>query len=188
MIPSSKVSNRLKGLGRFVKTKRFSNNLLAGAFVLAGLLLSGCDSTNKLPLASGKSLDLQAEQTLVINYWADWCKPCRHEIPELNQLDKEEGITVIGIDFDKHQGQQLDDLIQDMNIDFAVLAGDLEPNAIHPELSRQAKALPMTYLLTIPAKASGKTARLSPVFLGPQTKDGLLKKISTFKTAQAEKS
>ncbi|WP_299771925.1 TlpA disulfide reductase family protein [uncultured Pseudoteredinibacter sp.] len=171
-----------------MKAKRFSKNLLAGAFVLAGLLLNGCDSANKLPLANGEAIDLQAEQTLVINYWADWCKPCRHEIPELNQLDKEEGITVIGIDFDKHQGQQLDDLIEDMKIDFAVLAGDLEPNAIHPELSRQAKALPMTYLITIPTQASGKSAQLSPVFLGPQTKEGLLKKISAFKSMRAKSS
>lgn len=28
---------------------------------------------------------------LVVNYWAEWCAPCREELPELNALDKEKG-------------------------------------------------------------------------------------------------
>ena len=28
-------------------------------------------------------------QWVLVNYWAQWCKPCIEEIPELNQLDSE---------------------------------------------------------------------------------------------------
>lgn len=32
----------------------------------------------------------QSDTTYVINFWATWCKPCREELPLLNQLAREE--------------------------------------------------------------------------------------------------
>lgn len=32
----------------------------------------------------------QSDTTYVINFWATWCKPCREELPLLNQLALEE--------------------------------------------------------------------------------------------------
>ena len=40
---------------------------------------------------------------LVVNYWADWCAPCRTEIPEMNRLAQVlegQGGRVIGVNFD----------------------------------------------------------------------------------------
>ena len=50
--------------------------------------LHGCGGEPAAELADGGSLRF-AERTgqwLVINYWAEWCAPCREEIPELNEL------------------------------------------------------------------------------------------------------
>ncbi len=40
---------------------------------------------------------------LVINFWATWCAPCRHEIPLLNEIRNEyapKGVEVVGIAVD----------------------------------------------------------------------------------------
>ena len=68
------------------------------------------------------SADLQSDQWNVINYWAIWCKPCREEIPELNRLDQEADITVVGVNFDGKQGTGLAADVADLDIQFRVIA------------------------------------------------------------------
>ena len=44
--------------------------------------------------------DLKGEKITVIDFWATWCKPCLHAIPELNKLYaefKDQGVNFIGI-------------------------------------------------------------------------------------------
>lgn len=83
-------------------------------------------------------------QWLVINYWAEWCGPCRTEIPELNELDRaHDDITVLGVNFDGLQGKELASAAADLGIDFRVLS--LDP-AERLGLSRSA-VLPVTYLV-----------------------------------------
>lgn len=43
---------------------------------------------------------LQEHKAVLINFWATWCPPCREEIPQLIQLQKdyqEKGFTVLGV-------------------------------------------------------------------------------------------
>ena len=54
---------------------------------LSGLVLLGCSS---------EPTGLVPSQWNVINYWAIWCKPCREEIPELNQLNQIENVVPRG--------------------------------------------------------------------------------------------
>ena len=46
--------------------------------------------------------DLQGKWVL-LNYWADWCKPCQQEIPVLNHLSKtyEKQVAILAINFDQ---------------------------------------------------------------------------------------
>jgi peroxiredoxin len=47
-----------------------------------------------------------AGQSLIINFWATWCAPCRREIPLLKSLDNErraKGMRVIGIAVDDRE-------------------------------------------------------------------------------------
>ena len=59
-------------------------------------------------------------KTLVINYWAIWCAPCRKEIPELNELarDHAESVIVLGVNFDGSQGEILASEIEKLGIEF----------------------------------------------------------------------
>lgn len=91
-------------------------------------LLVGCDKV-ELKVADDKSMEwdsLRGDWVLV-NYWAEWCKPCLEEIPELNALDQSKNITVLGVNFDGIEGQELVQLGQKMDIEFTMLAEDPGP-------------------------------------------------------------
>jgi len=40
---------------------------------------------------SESSLDAYAGQYVLLNFWATWCAPCRHEMPSLNALQQDLG-------------------------------------------------------------------------------------------------
>nr|WP_099092583.1 TlpA disulfide reductase family protein [Marinobacter salinus] len=63
-------------------------------------------------------------QWVLVNYWAEWCKPCLEEIPELNELDKAPDIAVLGVNFDGVRGEELEKLGERMGIEFTLLADD----------------------------------------------------------------
>ena len=67
------------------------------------------------------------DRWLVINYWAEWCAPCRKEIPELNKLHGERassGAVVLGVNYDGLAGEKLEILVEEMGIEFPVLVED----------------------------------------------------------------
>ena len=47
----------------------------------------------------GKIVDFEdfRKQRVVIAYWASWCAPCVSKIPDLNSLNSNSNVTVIGI-------------------------------------------------------------------------------------------
>ena len=122
--------------------KKWKENFMLKRIMLATCLLFGCSSDASYPLVQGGSLNLtNPEKLIVINYWAVWCAPCRKEIPELNELASHyaETVTVVGVNFDGSQGQELLGEIEKLGIEFPSLVGDprgvwgLEPVTILPE-------------------------------------------------------
>lgn len=123
-------------------------NHASRAAVIVFLLTALSCSDAKIPLAQGSLKPSLAGHVLVVNYWAKWCKPCREEIPELNILAKQfKQLQVLGVDFDNHQGLELQELIKSMGIEFPVLSGNYWLANIHPKLKTRPKVLPTTYLL-----------------------------------------
>lgn len=101
---------------------------------------------------------------LVVNYWAEWCAPCREELPELNALNGvADDIQVIGIHFDAYEGAELLELSERMDIRFPVLGHDF---AAAYKLSLP-QVLPTTYIIN-PA------GELAHTLQGPQDEAGLL--------------
>ncbi|WP_323133354.1 TlpA disulfide reductase family protein [Marinobacter sp. F3R08] len=96
--------------------------------VLFALALTSCEKT-EFERAGGTKLnwDTLRGQWVLVNYWAEWCKPCLEEIPELNELDKAPDITVLGVNFDDVQGDALVELGERMGIGFTMLADDPGP-------------------------------------------------------------
>ena len=81
----------------------------------------------KLADGTSVSFSLWEGRPIVLNYWAEWCAPCRLEIPELNVLHREgltTGPVVLGVNYDGITGKELTQLSEKMNIEFPVLAVD----------------------------------------------------------------
>ena len=96
--------------------------------ICTGLLLTAC-AEDFGPDQHGRKVtaDSLDGQWLIINYWAEWCAPCRTEIPELNALEetlKNQSARVIGVNFDALQGDDLKRAADSFDIRFTVLAQD----------------------------------------------------------------
>lgn len=134
--------------------------------ILLGLLLGGCGADAGVDQHGQKVTAEQLEnQWLIINYWAEWCSPCRREIPELNSLAQEwagRDVHVLGVNFDGLQGAELARASEAMGIGFRVLAQDPSARFALP----RSEVLPVTYIVDGSGKVRERLA-------GEQSADGL---------------
>ena len=113
-------------------------------------------------------------QWVVVNYWARWCKPCIEEIPELNALNAQHAeVTVLGVNYDGAQGEELAEQVADLNVQFATLPQD---PAAQLGISRPV-VLPTTLII-------GPDGALRQSLKGPQTRETLLEAMGLATTAQ----
>ena len=140
------------------------------SILLACLSLVGCSSEPSFRVADGSSIrfsDLHGEW-VVLNYWAEWCAPCREEIPELNELRQQGSqrgveIRVLGVNYDGLERADLNAVMQRMEIEFSVLVDDPRENF---RIGR-AEVLPMTVVID-------PKGTVQAVLAGPQTVESLL--------------
>ncbi len=68
-----------------------------------------------------------AGKSLIINFWATWCPPCRRELPLLNDLHARhsaEGFQVVGVAVDFRE--DVLEFMQETPIDYPMLIGEQE--------------------------------------------------------------
>ncbi len=116
--------------------------------LLLSLMLFGCSSERTGPVA---------DHWKVINYWAIWCKPCREEIPELNQLNQIDHVVVLGVNFDRKVGTALAADAAELGIEFNIID---DPASIL-DITRPS-VLPTTLILS-------PEGNLVATLVGPQT-------------------
>jgi thiol-disulfide isomerase/thioredoxin len=123
------------------------------AVFLSSLMFLGCssDRTGIVP-----------SQWNVINYWAIWCKPCREEIPELNQLNQIENVVVLGVNFDGKVGEALVSDAGDLGIAFTII----DDPSYGLNISRPS-VLPTTLVLS-------PEGTLVATLVGPQTAESIM--------------
>lgn len=142
--------------------------------LVAGLLLAGCSADYGTDQHGQKVTAASMDgQWLVINYWAEWCAPCRKEIPELNRLaeqGKTQGFRVLGVNFDGLRDADLAKAAQALGVQYTVLADD---PAEHYSLPRS-EALPVTYIVDPEGK-------LREQMLGEQTAAGLQARLTALR-------
>lgn len=67
--------------------------LMTAAFASSAFALGNGDQVKNFTLKdlSGKSVSLDQfkGKVVVLNFWATWCPPCRNEMPEFDEMDKE---------------------------------------------------------------------------------------------------
>ena len=101
----------------------------------------------------------------IVNYWSEWCVPCRREIPMLNALNEtlsSTNVTVVGVNFDEDPTQVTLSIAKDMGVDFPTLTID----AVSELRLRAPDVLPTTYILSPDNKVVAK-------LIGEQTQESL---------------
>ena len=74
---------------------------------------------------SSYTLSKMAGKVVLINFWATWCGPCRMEIPEFNELQKnyhEKGLEILGISVSDNK-KQLKNFTKSFSVDYPLLYG-----------------------------------------------------------------
>jgi len=64
-------------------------------------------------------------KSMIVNFWATWCAPCRREIPLLRELQKQhgaEGFQIVGVAVDVRE--DVVKYAQEIGIDYPVLIGE----------------------------------------------------------------
>jgi len=151
-----------------------ARQLAAALAIITTLLLGGCGSDYGVDQYGQKvAAERIDKQWLVLNYWAEWCGPCRTEIPELNALNEQlkgQAATVLGVNFDNVQGAELKSASEKLGITFTVLA---QNPAERFELPRS-EALPVTYIIDDKGKVREQ-------MMGEQTAAGVLAKLQALR-------
>jgi thiol-disulfide isomerase/thioredoxin len=147
-----------------------TRRLAAALAIIGALMLGGCGNDYGIDQNGQKVAAERLDgKWLVINYWAEWCGPCRTEIPELNTLAeqlKDKKIGVFGVNFDNVQGEELKSASEKLGIKFTVLAQD--PSELF-DLPRS-EALPVTYIIDNKGKVREQ-------LMGEQTAAGVVAKL-----------
>jgi len=130
--------------------------------------LAGCGELiePRYNLLGGGSLSLKELEgkVVLINYWAEWCRPCRIEIPELNQFAQDHltSVRVLSVNFDGVDGEQLIEQVAALGIEFGTLLQDPRDALAVPASG----GLPETIVLN-------RKGEVQEVLLGPQTQQSL---------------
>lgn len=84
-------------------------------------------------------------KSLVINFWATWCAPCRREIPLLQTLASEwagRDVTVVGIAVDYRDKVQ--DFAREFKVDYPLLIGEQDALDVAAKFGIDSPAFPFT--------------------------------------------
>ena len=80
----------------------------------------------KLQTLRGRTIELSQlkGKTVVINFWATWCGPCRAEIPgfiEVYEKYKSKGLEIVGVSVDEGGWSDVKPFVKEYKIDYPVV-------------------------------------------------------------------
>ena len=137
-------------------------------YCLIVVWLGACSKPVTFTDLTGNSVTLTGDQWLVLNFWAEWCEPCRAEVPELNALASTGQVRVLGVDFDGSQDEALVNKAKALDIRFPVLReSPLAALGVSPP-----QVLPATFIISPGGTVIAK-------LFGPQTRQGLEAELTT---------
>lgn len=110
---------------------------------LLALIFAGM-TTLSYPLTAAETGD---GRWRIVNYWSEWCAPCRVEIPMFNELSvrlANSNVMIVGVNFDEDPRELTLQIADEMGIEFTVLSQEtVDLLGMKPP-----DVLPTTYLLS----------------------------------------
>lgn len=104
------------------------------------------------PLSAAEATD---GKWRIVNYWSEWCAPCRVEIPMLNELGAalaNSNVVIVGVNFDEDPRELTLEIADEMGIEFTVLSQqEVDLLGLRPP-----DVLPTTYILSPSSEVMAK--------------------------------
>lgn len=94
-------------------------------------------------------------KTVVLNFWATWCGPCREEMPELSELHTEyadKNVVVLGIALDEIEA--IKEFTTETPVSYPLFSAEESGGQLAANLGNDKSALPYTVII----KADGSIA------------------------------
>jgi thiol-disulfide isomerase/thioredoxin len=96
----------------------------------------------------GRQLSLAAYKgkVVLINFWATWCIPCRSEIPDLVQMQRQyraQDLRIIGITYPPEKISEVRRFVQELKVNYRIAMGTKATKA----LFTASETLPMTVVI-----------------------------------------
>jgi thiol-disulfide isomerase/thioredoxin len=92
--------------------------------------------------------ELKPGRRTLINLWATWCTPCRHEMPELQQLRARlaaKGLDLLGLNVDTDPRANIAQFLRETKAQYPILLGGAA--AVEQLFSGEELSVPLTILL-----------------------------------------
>lgn len=112
-------------------------------------------------------LDLRGE-SVIINFWATWCVPCRIEMPELQALHEEAGVRVVGVNLGEAR-EVVARWVDDLDLTFDIALDDMH---WHVATDYRVRGYPSTFVID-------SDGIITHIFYGPVTQDTLKNALNT---------
>ena len=119
-----------------------------------------------LPVVGGGTSNLSAEhgKVVLVNFWATWCEPCREEMPEFIQTQRElggQGVQFVGIAIDELD--KVTSFEKTLALNYPVLIGGYGAMELSKTFGNRLAALPFTVIVDRHGKiAHTQLGRLKP--------------------------
>jgi peroxiredoxin len=114
------------------------------------------------------SLSQMKGKVIVVNFFTIWCQPCRHEMPDLNAIykeNKDKGLSMVGICLNADPNQ-LKVLVKQLNLDYPVLLGTDQVSKDYGEIV----GVPTTFIID-------KQGKIVDKIVGARKKDEFMQVI-----------